>query len=201
MYKVFLENKYLGFQKGNALVPTPLTNYMPQLQLSEFHAFEQCIKESDNQLIIKSKKPKETKNNFFKNFKSITAAGGLVYNPEQNSFLFIHRNGFWDLPKGKVEENEKKREAALREVEEECGISNLILQEKLTVTEHVYYAYGHFWIKKTHWYYMTSDFNGELIPQSTEGITKATWITRDKVQKILPEAYSLIREVFQKRKI
>lgn len=171
---------------------------MPQLQLSDFQSFEQCIKRSDNQLIIKCKNPKKTKNNFFKNFKSITAAGGLVFHPDKNSYLFIQRNSFWDIPKGKVEHNEKKRLAALREVKEECGISNLVLHNKITITEHVYYAYNHFWIKKTHWYYMTSDYNGDLTPQAAEGITKATWITQNKVQEILPKAYALISEVFEK---
>src|SRR5690606_27486008 len=51
----------------------------------------------------------------------IKAAGGVVKNGE-GQYLFIHRLGKWDLPKGKVENNEKMRDAALREVEEECGI-------------------------------------------------------------------------------
>jgi 8-oxo-dGTP pyrophosphatase MutT (NUDIX family) len=201
MYKVFLENKYLSFQKGEADVPDELSKYMPHLKLSDFQSFEDCIKRSDNSFIIKCENPKKTKKNFFKNFKSITAAGGLVFHPNKNSYLFIQRNGFWDLPKGKVEQKEKKRLAALREVEEECGISNLVLHEKIAVTEHIYYAYNYFWIKKTHWYYMTSDYNGELIPQTAEDITEAIWIPRDKVQEILPKAYSLIGEVFEKRKV
>ena len=58
---------------------------------------------------------------FIANIRIIKAAGGLVKNGE-GQYLFIHRLGKWDLPKGKVEENEKMKEAALREVEEECGI-------------------------------------------------------------------------------
>ena len=56
--------------------------------------------------------------------KSVTlikAAGGLVKSAG-NEYLFIYRNDKWDLPKGKVEKNEKVKEAAVREVEEECGI-------------------------------------------------------------------------------
>ena len=54
----------------------------------------------------------------------IKAAGGLVYNQE-NKLLMIFRNGKWDLPKGKLEEGESIENCAIREVEEECGISNL----------------------------------------------------------------------------
>jgi hypothetical protein len=53
--------------------------------------------------------------------KIIKAAGGLVKNGK-GEYLFIHRLGKWDLPKGKIEENEKMSEGAVREVEEECGI-------------------------------------------------------------------------------
>src|SRR5690606_7635352 len=41
---------------------------------------------------------------FIANIRIIRAAGGLVKNGEGH-YLFIHRLGKWDLPKGKVEEN------------------------------------------------------------------------------------------------
>ena len=50
-------------------------------------------------------------------FKLILAAGGLV--KKQQDYLFIYRNGKWDLPKGKLENNETFSQCALREVEEE----------------------------------------------------------------------------------
>ena len=52
----------------------------------------------------------------------IEAAGGLVKN-ENGDYLFIYRNDKWDLPKGKIEKDEKTKVAAVREVEEECGIA------------------------------------------------------------------------------
>ena len=57
-------------------------------------------------------------------FTPINAGGGLVQNPA-GEYLLIHRNGLWDLPKGKQEEGEDISLTALREVEEECGISGL----------------------------------------------------------------------------
>lgn len=55
--------------------------------------------------------------------KFILAAGGLVKNTE-DQWLLIFRLGKWDLPKGKLENGETPEAAALREVEEECGIKN-----------------------------------------------------------------------------
>jgi hypothetical protein len=58
---------------------------------------------------------------FVKQFTVIEAAGGVVLN-EADDWLFIHRLGRWDLPKGKLEKGEKPKQAATREVSEECGI-------------------------------------------------------------------------------
>ena len=70
--------------------------------------------------------------------KLIKAAGGLVKNGD-GDYLFIYRLGKWDLPKGKVEENEKMWEAAVREVEEECGIKINYLGKKITTSYHTYF--------------------------------------------------------------
>ncbi|MFT4602413.1 MAG: 8-oxo-dGTP pyrophosphatase MutT (NUDIX family), partial [Arenicella sp.] len=52
----------------------------------------------------------------FENFKFIEAAGGLV--EFKGKFLFIKRNGLWDIPKGKLEKGESIEEGAVREIEE-----------------------------------------------------------------------------------
>ena len=58
--------------------------------------------------------------------ETLIAAGGWVVN-EFNEVLWIFRLGFWDLPKGKVETNENIKECAIREVIEECGLSQISL--------------------------------------------------------------------------
>jgi len=70
-------------------------------------------------------------------FKIEKAAGGLVTN-QNDETLFIFRFDKWDLPKGKIEKGEKKKEAAIREVEEECGISGLTIEKKLQKTYHIF---------------------------------------------------------------
>ena len=67
----------------------------------------------------------------------IEAAGGLVYNSDKKA-LMIFRNGKWDLPKGKIELGELIEECAIREVEEECGIYDLQIENKLIDTYHTY---------------------------------------------------------------
>jgi 8-oxo-dGTP pyrophosphatase MutT (NUDIX family) len=111
-------------------------------------------------------------------FRFIEAAGGLVKN-EKNELLGIYRNGCWDLPKGKVEKAEKIEEAAIREVEEECGISNLVLGVKLAETFHLYKIKTELILKKTHWFSMTAFEQDSLVPQTEEGIEKVHWMNRD----------------------
>ena len=48
---------------------------------------------------------KQLYNYFSAMFRIIEAAGGLVKN-KKNEWLFIFRNGKWDLPKGKIENGE-----------------------------------------------------------------------------------------------
>lgn len=72
--------------------------------------------------------------------KLIKAAGGLVKNGD-GDYLFIYRLGKWDLPKGKVEDNEKMREAAVREVEEECGIKiNYLGKKNYHIIPYLFFA-------------------------------------------------------------
>jgi 8-oxo-dGTP diphosphatase len=64
-------------------------------------------------------------NNIPSNF--VRAAGGLVWRTDngQLEILLIHRPRYqdWALPKGKLKNDERWEEAALREVAEETGLS------------------------------------------------------------------------------
>jgi ADP-ribose pyrophosphatase YjhB (NUDIX family) len=115
--------------------------------------------------------------NCFKSmFKVIEAAGGLVKN-SKGEYLFIFRNGKWDLPKGKIEKNESIEKAAVREVEEECGIKGLSVLKQLETTYHTYPLNDLFVLKPTYWFEMNCSDNSELVPQLDEGITEARWIS------------------------
>ncbi len=126
--------------------------------------------------------------------KVVKAAGGIVRSDE-NKFLFIHRNGRWDLPKGKIEKGEKTKKAAVREVEEECGILVSSAGDKLSKTYHVYEMNGLVILKKTSWYWMKANFEQVLIPQTEEGITEVRWVAPGDFDQIKQNTYPLIRDL------
>jgi len=123
------------------------------------------------------------------------AAGGLVYN-SKGEMLFIFRNGKWDLPKGGIEKNEGKKEAAIREVEEETGVVKLEIIDKLQKTYHIFKRNGKFKLKITHWYKMETSSDASLSPQLEEGIEKAVWISPEQVPKLLENSYENIKLLF-----
>ncbi|GGH24157.1 NUDIX domain-containing protein [Sphingobacterium alkalisoli] len=123
--------------------------------------------------------------------KIIKAAGGIVKNGEGH-YLFIHRLGKWDLPKGKVEDNEKMRDAAVREVEEECGIEIHYLGKKAITTYHVYLMRGKPVLKQTNWYEMGVNKIPKLTPQLEEDIDRAEWLSKKDLTQVKENTYPLI---------
>lgn len=134
-------------------------------------------------------------NHFLKNFKVVKAAGGLVLN-SKNEILFIFRNNTWDLPKGHIEKGESKKIAALREVEEECGISNLSIKQKLMITYHIYLQDG-LKLKETHWFLMNSNDEKKPTPQTEEGITEVVFKDEKEVLEAFKNTYSNIKMVYE----
>jgi ADP-ribose pyrophosphatase YjhB (NUDIX family) len=126
-----------------------------------------------------------------KKFQVITAAGGVVYN-ELNQILFIKRFGKWDLPKGKVESGEAIDAAALREVEEECGVSELTIGEKLINTYHTYKQNDKLILKETHWFKMRCGNHKRMHPQTSEGITEVAWINENDLGTVMDNTYQSV---------
>lgn len=140
------------------------------------------------------KNPKDYFSLIKKRIKIIKASGGLVKNGN-GDYLFIHRLGKWDLPKGKVDPGESMRKAAVREVEEECGIKVDYLGQKITTTYHVYLMKGELVLKKTNWYEMGINKAPKLKPQLEEDITKALWMEKGKFSTVKKNTYPLIADI------
>lgn len=134
-------------------------------------------------------------NNFLNHFHYLEAAGGLVKNT-QNEILFIYRLEKWDLPKGKVEVGETTELAAVREVEEECGITNLKILRFITNTYHIYFD-TKLHLKSTFWYEMSYDGNEELIPQIEEGIGIVKWKSLEEIPFLMNQTYENIKLVLE----
>jgi 8-oxo-dGTP pyrophosphatase MutT (NUDIX family) len=128
------------------------------------------------------------------------AGGGLVYN-NKGEVLFIFRNGKWDLPKGGKEKGEKMPTTAMREVEEETGVNRLTVTKKLQKTYHVFKRNGRFKLKITHWFEMTSDFDGIPLAQADEGIEKVAWFNPEQIQEALKNSYENIKLLFEEEEL
>lgn len=120
----------------------------------------------------------------------VTAAGGLVKS-DQNNYLFIFRKGHWDLPKGKVESNEELTDAAIREVNEETGVSGISIVRPLYTTFHTYREQTKSILKRTYWFEMKAE-EQPLIPQTEEEISRAIWVEKEAVKELLKHSYDNI---------
>lgn len=130
---------------------------------------------------------------FLSHFKTIRAGGGYVIN-DRSELLMIHRRGYWDLPKGKLERHETMPECAIREVMEECGVQHLRIQSEAFITYHLYAERGEWILKESHWYKMTCPFQ-PLHPQVEEQITEAVWAKLPVDEKMKMESFLSILEV------
>lgn len=130
---------------------------------------------------------------FCSNFTLIQSAGGIVLRDQK--ILFIFRNQKWDLPKGKLENNEDIRDCALREVEEECGIDGLSITSKLKTTYHIYKLESELILKETHWYMMKTKSDKKLIPQTEEGISWVGWKEMDQLDDVFNNTFTSIKSL------
>jgi ADP-ribose pyrophosphatase YjhB (NUDIX family) len=133
-------------------------------------------------------------------FLEVNAGGGLVSN-RRGDFLLISRNGLWDLPKGHQDPGEDISVTALREVQEETGIYELVLRDLICITDHCYIRDGKWHLKHTWWYDMLYTDPTDLTPQKEEDISKAAWVARSSLPPFLLNTYPSIIEVFREAKI
>jgi 8-oxo-dGTP pyrophosphatase MutT (NUDIX family) len=166
---------------------TPAINsLLHEIKKEEFHAG-----------IILHRDLEDLKKSFFKHFKLIEAAGGIVQN-DKKEILFIFRRGKWDLPKGKMEKKETPEIAAQREVEEETGVKGLRLKKKIGETYHTYDEFGKHILKISHWFYFTCDSNQELTPQTEEDITETKWIKTKDIKEPMKNTFENIKDIMSR---
>lgn len=139
----------------------------------------------------------ELKKAFYKKFTLITAAGGVVEN-EKKEVLLIFRRGKWDLPKGKLDKDEKLEDCAVREVEEETGLQKVKLHAPLSVTYHTYHEGTKFILKESHWYTMKVGGDQQLIPQVEEDIHEIRWVKPKDLAKYIPDSFPSVADVLEK---
>lgn len=193
MYKVFFNQKPLILT--SKILKSSDSNPFMHIKFSSKNQILKAVNAKKTESVyIYHKNIKKLWKIFTKKFPIIDAAGGLVERSD-DKFLFIYRNNKWDLPKGGVEKKELIIEAAQREVKEETGLADLIVINKIGETYHIFKKGKNFRLKRTYWFKMKSDYQGELFPQEEEGITSAEWINKKRIPEIFKNAYENIKEI------
>ncbi len=131
-----------------------------------------------------------------KHFEIVTAAGGVVQN-NKGEILLIFRNGKWDLPKGKLDEEETIEQCAVREVREETGLSDINLRDKLITTYHVYKLNDKNILKPSHWFKMQTNNTANMQPQTEEGIEELKWVNKEGLKNYYNNTFPAIVDVLQ----
>jgi 8-oxo-dGTP pyrophosphatase MutT (NUDIX family) len=139
---------------------------------------------------------KELEKAFRKKFNVVQAAGGLVLN-DAGDVLMMLRRGKWDLPKGKLDPGESLETCAVREVEEETGLSKLTLEKPLVITYHTYDESGKHILKESHWYLIKAPGQQKLAPQLEEQITELKWVPATDVKQYMDNTFPSIVDVLK----
>lgn len=210
MYKVFVNDKPLiltddfddySSEKGIVFMkynsPEGVAACIEQLELGDF-AKGMVIHHDDLPELWK------TVQSFY---TIVEAAGGLVKN-DSGQTLFISRNGKWDLPKGKVEQDEDVAQAAIREVEEECSLAGVKITKEICTTYHTYRGLQQDGakddepvLKRTQWFEMTCYAGTQPMPQTEEGITKVEWFSADALDEVRANTYESIKELINSQSL
>ena len=203
MYKVFFnDRKITVLQKTDITLNKSIKSTENLHSISDVkHWFLDFISEDEKEVIMICEDiEKFWEKVFVPSFKLIKAAGGVV--KRNGQLLFIFRNEKWDLPKGKVDNGESVEKAAIREVQEECGISGHSILKKLPVTYHIYQSpyiksKGKWVLKETFWFEMGYAGNENGKPQNEENITEIRWFERSELNEVLANTYENLKQVIQ----
>ena len=191
MYKVFFNQKPLILTDKIQYISD--TEPLLFIKYSSVTQIIKALKSSKNsKVFLYHKDMDKLWKGFKKKFPIVEAAGGLVKRTD-NKLLFIFRNNKWDLPKGGVEKKELIINAAKREVTEETGVSDIIVEKKISETYHIFKKGKRFRLKKTYWFKMSTTYMGKTNPQTEEGIEKTKWVSNKNIQDILNDAFENIR--------
>ena len=203
MYKVFFDDRvvYLSERAPGGRAGTAQT-FMEFQGLPELWKLMDKFANNDQtrELHIFHKDLAELTAAFTSCFKCINAGGGVVLN-EEGEFLVIERNGVWDLPKGKMEKGEDFETTALREVEEETGLTGLEISGLLLSTFHTYPLKGKMILKETQWFEMLQKGGGKPVLQAEEGITAYRWVKPGNTAFIRMNTYASILDVLSLKKL
>lgn len=193
MYKVFIDHKPIIFIQKDDLSTRNLQ--FESKKVDDFEDLKGLLVDAgiNNPLHLTSEWPEKEFNRLFSGFKYMEAAGGIVQ--RKDSYLIIERMGFWDIPKGKIEQGESPEEACVREIMEECGIEGHKIVAPLVNTYHTMKWNGKNALKKTYWFMLTYNGPEDTSPQTEEDITQVRWMNREEMLSIRSNTFGSINDV------
>ena len=199
MYEVFLNDRKIVIASENEASiqdKKALTISNNNLSLLD-QMISGFLNGNDNLLVLKGNIDFLWKN-FQRSFRLLPAAGGVVHH--ENGYLFIFRKGKWDLPKGKQDPGETLEMTALREVREETGLRNIVIDGVYPSTWHIYQSSfigskGKWILKETVWFSMHASGSEVLIPQTAEEIEMVHWISKNELNIVLDNTYASLNNI------
>ena len=126
-----------------------------------------------------------------------TSAGGVVFRrQEAGAVILVIKDAYknWGFPKGHVEPGEEAAAAALREITEETGLTELVNHGRIQDIDWFFRFRGKL-IHKTCTFYLVESPSGEPQPQHDEGITACRWLGIEEALTTL--SYANAREVLR----
>jgi len=205
MYKVFFNDSTI--QIGSEMNKSLNDNISKKFNSGDYDIVNQIISQieaskSPTDFYILTQDISSEWSHFRSQFVEIPAAGGLVKNLD-GSLLFIKRLNVWDLPKGKIEKKETPEWAAIREVGEECGLSDLKIIRQLDSTFHIYRSpflpsAKNLVLKETKWFLMTYSGNETPVPQVEEDIIEVEWFTPEELENVYSNTYLSLCDFLKK---
>lgn len=200
MYKVFYEQRALIFPNVDEkdLDLSATSSQLESYEVEKIHNFlrQWLVVNLTEDVTIGGISPEVLSAALLRTFRLAPAAGGVVLSDGQ--FAAIERHGIPDLPKGHIEEGEDAAAAAVREVEEETGLTGLHIIRQLPTSWHCYLYEDEWRLKPTYWYLMTTDDPSHTAPQTDEDITEVTFLSEYDTEWFLKNTYRSIAETLGK---
>jgi len=127
-----------------------------------------------------------------------TSAGGVVFRLDGGHPLYLLiRDSYqnWGFPKGHLEAGEIPETAALREVSEETGLSDLSIRGSIDTIDWFFRFRGQLIHKVCHFFLMQTE-QASTSPQRAEGITACRWLAFEDAQALI--SYENARDVLRR---
>ncbi len=114
----------------------------------------------------------------------------LYKNGDEFEVLVLHQishrgDRFWIFPKGHAEGDEQPVEAALRELEEETGVTDIVLDTKQDFVMQYSFKHEDALIKKTVTYYLGYASNKETKITQPQEVVEIRWCSLDAAAELL----------------